>query len=113
MGERRMSMASEKLLLFGATGDLSQRMLLPSLFGLDVDGLLPPNLAIVATARSELDDAGFREKAAAALKRYVPAERMSDEALSTFIQRLRYVAVDASNSADFAALAEVVGSTEK
>ena len=30
-----------KLLLFGATGDLAQRMLLPSLFGLHIDGFLP------------------------------------------------------------------------
>ncbi|MDB5687496.1 MAG: zwf [Rhizorhabdus sp.] len=105
--------ASEKLILFGATGDLSQRMLLPSLFGLAVDGLLPSNLAIVATARSDLDDAGFREKAAAALTRFVPPERMSEEALAAFVNRIRYVSVDASKQADFAALAEAVGSTDR
>ena len=33
------------LILFGATGDLAARMLLPSLYGLDVDGLLPAELA--------------------------------------------------------------------
>ncbi|SDC23655.1 glucose-6-phosphate 1-dehydrogenase [Sphingomonas sp. YR710] len=108
-----MSTASEKLLLFGATGDLSQRMLLPSLFGLDVDGLLPPALAIIATARSEMNEARFREVAATALKRYVPAERMSDEALAGFLNRLNYVAVDASDPTQFSALADVVGSTEK
>ena len=48
---------SRTLLLFGATGDLAQRMLLPSLFGLDVDGLLPPDLRIVGSARSRHDDA--------------------------------------------------------
>lgn len=40
------------LVLFGATGDLAKRMLLPSLFGLDADGLLSPAMRIVATARS-------------------------------------------------------------
>ena len=39
-----------KLLLFGATGDLAQRMLLPSLFGLHTDGLLPDELTITGTA---------------------------------------------------------------
>jgi glucose-6-phosphate 1-dehydrogenase len=48
------------LLLFGATGDLSKRMLLPSLFGLHADGLLPAGLAIVATARSGHDTAAYR-----------------------------------------------------
>ena len=38
------------LVLFGATGDLARRMLLPSLYGLDADGLLPPELRIIGTA---------------------------------------------------------------
>ena len=60
------------LLLFGATGDLSRRMLLPSLYGLDPDGLLPDGLRIIGTARTDLDDAAFRERADAALKEHLP-----------------------------------------
>jgi glucose-6-phosphate 1-dehydrogenase len=105
--------ASEKLLLFGATGDLSQRMLLPSLYGLAADGLLPANLAIVATARSDHDDSGFRDFADKALRRFVPAERLNDDALASFLERLRYVPVDASREEDFNALARAVGSTDK
>jgi glucose-6-phosphate 1-dehydrogenase len=105
--------ASEKLLLFGATGDLSQRMLLPSLYGLAAEGLLPADLAIVGTARSGHDDGSFREFADQALRRFVPAERLTDETLGAFLQRLRYVPVDASRQSDFAALAETVGSTDK
>ena len=41
---------ADRLLLFGATGDLSQRMLLPSLCALAHDGLLSPGLRIVGTA---------------------------------------------------------------
>ncbi len=108
-----MTSASEKLLLFGATGDLSQRMLLPSLFGLAVDNLLPEGLTIIGTARTEMPEEEFRERAATALRRFVPAERMSEEALAAFLPRLRYVAVDASKRDDFAHLADVVGSTEK
>ena len=51
------------LLLFGATGDLASRMLLPSLYALDSDDLLPAELRIIGTARTELDDAGFRQRA--------------------------------------------------
>lgn len=104
--------ASQTLLLFGATGDLSQRMLLPSLYGLDADGLLPANLRIVGTARSVLDDAGFREAAAAALCRHVDAEYRSDEKLGRFIDRLRYVPLDASDPSQYGALAEAVGETD-
>ena len=108
-----MTAPSEKLLLFGATGDLSQRMLLPSLYGLAADGLLPANLAIVATARSAYDEAAFRNFAEKALTRFVPGERLQDEALASFIQRLTYVPVDASKEEDFAALASAVGSIDK
>ena len=62
-----MEPTANTLLLFGATGDLAQRMLLPSLFALHADRLLPPDLTIVGTARSEMSDESFRWKAEAAL----------------------------------------------
>ena len=65
--------AASLLTMFGATGDLAQRMLLPSLFGLQRDGLLPPGMRILGTARSEYDDAGFRELVAGAVRAGVPA----------------------------------------
>ena len=45
----RMSFTADRLLLFGATGDLAQRKLLPSLCALEADGLVDPNLAIIGT----------------------------------------------------------------
>ena len=47
------------LLLFGATGDLAHRMLLPSLYSLQAERLLPDGMRILGTARSELDRDGF------------------------------------------------------
>ena len=97
------------LLLFGATGDLAQRMLLPSLFGLDGDGLLPETLRIVGTARSELDEAGFRATAVESLERYVDADRRVPQIVERFLARLRYVALDASQPNQFSRLAEAIG----
>ena len=104
-----MARAANALLLFGATGDLSRRMLLPSLYKLDADGLLPADLRIVATARSDMAEAAFRETAETALNTFVDADRLLPEAVARFIGRLRYVAVDASDPNHFAALAEAVG----
>ncbi len=104
-----MARAANTLLLFGATGDLARRMLLPSLYRLDADGLLPDDLTIVATARSALDEAAFRETADASLRAFVDAERLAPDTVARFIGRLRYVPVDASDPAQFAALAEAVG----
>ena len=105
--------SAETLLLFGATGDLAQRMLLPSLYGLDADGLLPPALRIVATARSEMDTDGFRAAADEALKRFVDADYLKEDAVARFLGRLAYVAIDASDISQYGTLAEAVGSTEK
>ena len=98
--------AADRLLLFGATGDLSRRKLLPSLCALDADGLLPENLAIVGTARSNMDDAAFREMSRAALEEFLPAERRGS--MATFLNRLSYQPLDASTVGGFDALAEKV-----
>ena len=103
---------SSALLLFGATGDLARRMLLPSLFGLHEDGLLKPGLRIVGTARSPLDDAGFRELAAKALDEFLPSERKDRSKLAGFLDRLSYQPLDASKPEGFPALAEKVGATD-
>ena len=107
-----MTARSSALLLFGATGDLARRMLIPSLFGLHEDGLLSPGLRIVGTARSPLDDAAFRDLAAKALDEFLPAERKDDAKLAGFLERLSYQPLDASKPDGFPALAVKVGDTE-
>ena len=99
----------QTLLLFGATGDLATRMLLPSLYALDLDGLLPDKLRIVGTARSSIDDAGFREKAAAALREHLPDGLYRDEIAGRFLKRLEYVELDIADETGFDRLAADVG----
>jgi glucose-6-phosphate 1-dehydrogenase len=98
-----------KLLLFGATGDLAQRMLLPSLYGLHADGLLPEGLAITGTARSEHSDASYRKFAKAALDQFLPADRKDEKAAKTFLDRLQYQSLDATDLTHYQQLAEKVG----
>src|SRR5256885_1031662 len=89
------------LLMFGATGDLARRMLLPSLYGLDADGLLPDDLRIVGTARTELDDAAFRERANGALREHLPPGFYEDAIAQRFLSRLQYVPLDINDPAGF------------
>ncbi len=84
-------------------------MLLPSLYGLDADGLLPRGMRIVATARSGLDTAGYRATVAAALDATIDAERRVPAAVARFLDRFAYVALDASDTAGFGPLADAVG----
>ncbi len=105
-----MSFTADRLLLFGATGDLAQRMLLPSLCALDADGLVDPDLRIVCTARSDHDTPEFRNFARAALEKFLPAERRGG--VATFLNRLHYQTLDATDQAGYERLAKMVGTPE-
>ena len=97
------------ILLFGATGDLARRMLLPSLFGLDVDGWLPADLSIIGTARSIIDRQAFRASAEDAIRPHAKAGLGSEADIARFLARLDYVPLDATDMSGFARLADVVG----
>ena len=105
-----MSFTADRLLLFGATGDLAQRMLLPSLCALHADKLVSEKLEIIGTARQPLDDAGFRNFAREALEKFMPADRRGG--MATFLNRLSYQPLDATDTAGYAALASKVGTPQ-
>jgi len=102
---------ADTILLFGATGDLAQRMLLPSLAALHADELVPPSLRIIGTARSAMDSAQYRNFARAALEKYMPAERRGG--MAGFLNRLTYVQCDVTTPEGFAELAQVAGDPGK
>jgi glucose-6-phosphate 1-dehydrogenase len=101
------------LILFGATGDLSRRMLLPSLFALYADGLTPPDLEIWGTARKNLSDEEFRAVARDALMEFLPEERRLAEPVEAFLARLHYRPIDMKEPASAKVLAEALGPRTK
>jgi glucose-6-phosphate 1-dehydrogenase len=78
------------LVLFGATGDLARRKLLPGLFHLDRVGLMPEAYRIVGTSLSELDDQAFREHVRGALGEFCRMD-ITDDEWEPFSERLAYV----------------------
>src|SRR6185295_8403292 len=94
--------------IFGATGDLARRMLFPSLYFLDADGLLPEGLRIVGAARSKLSDDQFR----AEVEEWVRERAgvfFSKEAWAAFAKRLSYSGGDATDPASYAPLKQKLG----
>jgi len=82
--------------IFGATGDLTLRKLLPALFHRFRDGQVPPDSRIIGVARSRLDDAAYRVRAADALRLHVSAAALDGPAQAAFLQTLHYVSLDAA-----------------
>jgi glucose-6-phosphate 1-dehydrogenase len=91
--------------VFGATGDLTLRKLLPALYYRCRDGQVPQDSRIIGAARSDLDDNAFRDRAAAALKDHVDKKDLDPEVMRQFLDRLHYVRIDATSAkADWSAM---------
>ncbi len=99
---------SHVVVLFGSTGDLAKRKLLPGLFHLYEAGLLPESFRIVGTSRKPISDEEFRGRARAAIDEFGRTTR-SDDAWEAFAGSLSYAPSDAG---DAGALAEAVSRAE-
>jgi len=93
---------ADLLILFGGTGDLARRMLLPSLYFLDSDGFLPDAFRIVATARAVLSRKAFLERVRDDLK--ARPEGLDEAVWTRFCARLDYVSADATTADGLASL---------
>jgi glucose-6-phosphate 1-dehydrogenase len=97
------------LVVFGATGDLTLRKLLPALYYRFRDGQVPNDSRIIGVARSELDDGSYRSRAAEALKKHVDREDLDNKIVRAFLDLVCYVRLDATNaSADWNGLKKIL-----
>lgn len=84
------------IIVFGATGDLAQRKLIPALFHRDEQGQLTQGTRIVGTSRREMSDDEFKVFATTALESFVDVKLRTPAVLERFLSRLSYVAAEAS-----------------
>ena len=75
------------LVIFGASGDLTHRLLVPALYNLAAGGLLPDAFALIGVARSESSSEAFRDDLAKSLPKF--ATRKVDEAIAKKVLALR------------------------
>jgi glucose-6-phosphate 1-dehydrogenase len=83
------------LVIFGGTGDLARRKILPGLYRRFLDGQMPPEARIIGAARTDQDSAAWREFVSGAIAEFVPARLQDSAAIDGFLARLEYVPVDA------------------
>ena len=100
--------AATLLVIFGATGDLAQRMLLPSLYGLQRDNLLPPKLRILCTGRSALTDEAFAQTVRESIERRVAAAERDPAQIDALLARVRYQPAGVDDPASLAQLCETI-----
>jgi glucose-6-phosphate 1-dehydrogenase len=96
------------LVVFGATGDLARRKLLPAMFHRDIAGQLPAGARVVGVSRGALTDAQFKDQAAAAITAHVDKAEVSAAALARFLERLSYVQAEADTDTGWPALSSAL-----
>ncbi len=92
--------------IFGATGDLTRRKLIPALYNLAISRLLPPGMSIVGFALSEMGDESFRSTLHDAVAEFSRRKPIDEAIWADFASRLHYVSGRFESTADFLRLRE-------
>jgi glucose-6-phosphate 1-dehydrogenase len=93
------------VVIFGATGDLTHRKLVPALYNLAADGELPPAVAVIGVARRPKTDEGFRQELEEAAKKF-SRQGVREEIWKTFAQSIFYHQTEFSDAPGYKTLAE-------
>jgi glucose-6-phosphate 1-dehydrogenase len=88
------------LIIFGASGDLTKRKLIPALYELHTQNLLPEKLAVLGVSRTELSDESFREK----MKEFLSIEPQKQKDIDSFLEHLYYQPLSTADSSEYPVL---------
>src|SRR5690554_8034079 len=92
------------LVIFGASGDLTYRKLVPSVFDLYYQNLLPEAFGVLGLGRTDLGNAAFREKMKEGIEKYAMTKPKNEEQLELFLEKLYYSALHTQEEAQYARL---------
>src|SRR5665648_899471 len=91
---------SHILVIFGASGDLTKRKLIPALYELHTQQYLPEQFAVLGVSRTELSDLEFREK----MKEFLPQQPHNQKDIDEFMEHLYYQPLSTADSVDYTIL---------
>src|SRR3984893_15564767 len=100
------------VVIFGATGDLTHRKLVPALYNLAADGELPPAVAVVGFARREKSDDEFRHEMEESTRKF-SRQSVRDEIWKTFAQSIFYHQSDFGDQSGFKTVATKLDKIDK
>ncbi|MEM1153372.1 MAG: glucose-6-phosphate dehydrogenase, partial [Pseudomonadota bacterium] len=100
------------LVIFGGTGDLSTRKLLPALFQLQRHGLTESLDRIICTGRGTATHEEFRDTVKQNLQRYLPEQAWSENEWNTYSTRLYYSTIQADDPTNYQILGKLLNSSD-
>jgi len=96
------------LVIFGGTGDLARRKILPGLFRRFCAGQMQPEARVIGAARSDMDSEGYRAMVREAIDEFGAGVIFAPEQLDQFLAQLEYVSIDALGEQGWAELADLM-----
>ena len=96
------------LVIFGGTGDLARRKILPGLFRRFRSGQMPADARIIGAARADMDQAGYQALGADSIAEFGGDEKADKDSIAKFLAQLDYTAIDAKGEAGWDILAKMV-----
>src|SRR5215210_2247752 len=89
-GLERLPVHPTTLVIFGGTGDLAKRKLLPAIYNLAHEGSLPERFNLIGSSRGEMSDDEYRELARESIRQFSRREP-SEDVLAKLLEHVRYV----------------------
>src|SRR5256885_13921761 len=106
-GLERLPVHPTTLAIFGATGDLAKRKLLPAIYNLAHEGALPERFNLIGLSRGDIGDDGFRKQARESIEQF-SRRQPDDKVLSSLVERMRYVSASFDDPNGYDGLGKVV-----
>src|SRR5215212_4840507 len=106
-GLERLPVPPTTLVIFGATGDLSRRKLLPAVYNLAHEGSLPERFNLIGISRREQPDEEFRDFAREAIASF-SRRAVDTDVLEGLLPRLSYIGFSFDDEASYARLGEAL-----
>lgn len=100
-------------IVFGGTGDLAERKLIPALYQRQRDGQLSEPTRIIGASRSPMSNDDYRKFAESAIKEFVKPSEFDQKQVDQFLARVSYVAVDATSDNGWEELKTEIGNDTK
>lgn len=104
---------NQALVIFGASGDLTYRKLIPAVFDLFMNGSLPEGYAVLGVSRTEFTDKQFRKKMKEGIRQFAYHKEADQKKIDRFLSLLFYLSIDTAKGEEYIHVKKKLGELDK